>query len=170
MPTLAELNQAAPAEFLRLIGGPLEGQTWLAERVVSQRPFASVDALSRAFAAAATAASETEQIALIASHPDLGEKLAIKPLSDHSEREQAAAGLDQLTPAEYALFHQSNQVYRAAFGFPFVICAREHTRDSILAAFAERQHHTRAQELATALAEVLKILRLRLADSIHSAG
>ena len=163
--SLDMLNAASQSEFLALIGGPLEGEIWLAERVAAHRPFADVSALYSAFEREVAAASESERIALIASHPDLGNKLAVgKPLSADSVREQASAGLDRLTQAEYADFHRLNTDYRAAFGFPFVICARENTKDTILAAFRSRRQNSRAQEIETAVSEVLKILRLRLID------
>ncbi len=167
MPTLAELNAATPDAFLRLIGGPLEGETWLAERALAQRPFHTRAALIHALEQAALNASEAEQIALIASHPDLAGKAAIDgTLSAASQQEQAAAGLDRLTPDEYAQFQQLNSAYRAQFGFPFVICARENTKHSILAAFNQRLTQPRSAEIATGLAEVLKILRLRLIDHV----
>jgi OHCU decarboxylase len=163
--SLDALNAASESEFLALIGGPVEGETWLAERVAAHRPFADIEALYRAFEREVDAASEDERIALIASHPDLGNKLAVgKPLSADSVREQASAGLDRLTEEEYAEFHRLNTDYREAFGFPFVICARENTKDSILTAFRSRRQNSRAQEIKTAVSEVLKILRLRLID------
>lgn len=163
--SLDALNAASEAEFLAIIGGPLEGQIWLAERVAAHRPFADVDALYAAFEHEVTESSDDERIALIASHPDLGNKLAVgKPLSADSVREQASAGLDRLTEDEYAEFHQLNTDYRTAFGFPFVICARENTKDSILTAFRTRRQNPRRGEIETAVSEVLKILRLRLLD------
>lgn len=162
---LDALNRASGAHFLELIGGPLEGQTWLAERIEAGRPFASVDALYAAFEQAVATASENEQIALIASHPDLAGKAAIDgTVSAASAREQAAAGLDRLTPQQYAEFHRLNAAYKEKFGFPFVICARENTRESILASFDVRLDNSRSEEIAIALNEVLKILRLRLID------
>lgn len=163
--SLDALNAASDSEFLALIGGPLEGETWLAERVAAHRPFPDVEALYKAFEREVSAASDAERIALIASHPDLGNKLAVgKPLSADSVREQASAGLDRLTEDEYAEFHRLNTDYRAAFGFPFVICARENTKDSILTAFRSRRQNSRTQEIETAVREVLKILHLRLID------
>lgn len=160
---LDDLNRASEAQFMTLIGGPLEGETWLAERVAASRPFPDVGALYAAFESVVGAATEAEKIALIASHPDLAGKAAIAgEVSEQSKREQAAAGLDRLTPEQYDLFHARNSAYKAKFGFPFVICARENTVDSILAAFVTRTDQTRAQEIKTGVAEVLKILRLRL--------
>jgi 2-oxo-4-hydroxy-4-carboxy--5-ureidoimidazoline (OHCU) decarboxylase len=57
--------------------------------------------------------------------------------------------------------------YRDRFGFPFVICAREHTADSIIAAVAARLDATPAEEEATALSEIAKIARLRLGDLVE---
>lgn len=162
---LDELNDSGPLRFFELIGGPLEGQQWLAEQVAPQRPFDSVQGLYEAFEAVVKTSSEEEKIALIASHPDLAGKAAIAgELSETSMREQAAAGLDRLTAEEYQRFHALNDAYRARFGFPFVICAREHTKESILAAFETRLHNDRSAEIVTGVGEVLKILRLRLID------
>ena len=60
-----------------------------------------------------------------------------------------------------------NAAYRERFGFPFVICVREHTKASIL---GERRRSARATrrdaEVETALAEIAKIARLRLEDAL----
>jgi OHCU decarboxylase len=164
---LHTLNTAPIHQFLELIGGPLEGQTWLAERIAPQRPFATVQDLIEAFQVAIQGASESEKIALITSHPDLAGKAMIdNTLSATSQQEQAAAGLNRLTPTEFDQFHQFNNAYKQTFGFPFVICARENTKDSILGAFATRLAHLRADEIAIGVGEVFKILRLRLLDVV----
>jgi OHCU decarboxylase len=85
-------------------------------------------------------------------------------LTDHSRSEQAAAGLDRLTPDEYEEFTRANDAYRERFGFPFVICVRERTKETILAAYAERLAHDPDVEMAIALDEIVKIMRLRIAD------
>jgi OHCU decarboxylase len=114
------------------------------------------------------AAPEDEQVALLRAHPDLvGRAARAGTLSPASTGEQAAAGLDRLSPEEIATFDRLNQEYQARFGFPFVICARENKHDSILAGFAARLPHTRAQEVRIALGEVAKIGALRLRDLIR---
>lgn len=165
---LSTLNNIPVAQFLELIGGPLEGQTWLAERVAVHRPFAAVEALATAFRQVVDASTESEKIALITSHPDLAGKATIAGnVSEMSKREQAAAGLDRLTPEEYAAFHERNTAYKQQFGFPFVICARENTKITILEAFQTRLQNPRSQEIETGVTEVLKILRLRLLDKFE---
>ena len=72
----------------------------------------------------------------------------------------------KLTPAEAEQFDQDTAAYRQKFNFPFVICARENKKEAILAAFPIRLQNTPDQEVTTALAEIAKIARLRLMDSI----
>lgn len=162
---LATLNTLPKEQFLAAIGGPLEGETWLAERVITHRPFASREALIAAFQREIEAASADEKIALLNSHPELATKVD-RTLSEASVQEQAAAGLNRLTPEEYDEFKAQNQAYRQRFGFAFVICARENTKHSILAAFRERLTRPREEEIRTGVHEVFKILRLRLIDLI----
>jgi OHCU decarboxylase len=87
-------------------------------------------------------------------------------LTRESNAEQSAAGLDRLGEQEVAAFERDNAAYREKFGFPFVICARQNRKEAILAAFKTRLGNSPAQELATALAEIYQIARLRLADAV----
>jgi OHCU decarboxylase len=108
-----------------------------------------------------------QQMALLRAHPDLvGRAAQAGTLSPASTSEQAAAGLDRLTPEEIATFQRLNQLYQEQFGFPFVICARENKKDSILDGFSTRLQHTRQQEIEIALGEVAKICALRLHDLV----
>jgi 2-oxo-4-hydroxy-4-carboxy-5-ureidoimidazoline decarboxylase len=79
-----------------------------------------------------------------------------------STREQAGAGLDRMSDADYARFERLNTAYRDKFGFPFIIAVRRHTRDSILAAYEVRLQNDRETEMKAALAEVGLITRFRL--------
>ncbi len=111
------------------------------------------------------AASAEEQLALIRAHPELAGKAAIdKTLTEASASEQASAGLDRMTPAEYEQFHSFNAAYRARFGFPFIICVRLTDKAGILAAMQARLAHDRETEVATAIAQIGEIVRLRLED------
>jgi 2-oxo-4-hydroxy-4-carboxy-5-ureidoimidazoline decarboxylase len=111
------------------------------------------------------AATRDEQLALIRAHPELAGKAAIdRTLTEASLAEQASAGLDRLTPEEYARFHALNAAYRDRFGFPFIICVRLTDKAGILAAMAARLDHDREAEIAAAIAEIGKIVRLRLED------
>jgi OHCU decarboxylase len=163
--TLEQLNSADQATFVALVGWVFEGSPWVAAGAWAARPFADREALHRALGAAMGAAPEAQQIALIQAHPDLvGRAARAGTLTPESTREQAAAGLDRLTAEEQATFAHLNARYRDTFGFPFVICARENKKESILAGFAARLGHSRPEEIGTALAEIEKIAWLRLGD------
>ena len=109
------------------------------------------------------AATPDERLALIAAHPELAGKAAIdRTLPAVSAAEQASAGLDRLPPEEFARFHELNAAYRARFGFPFIICVRLTDKAGILAAMERRLGSDREAEVATAINEIGKIVRLRL--------
>lgn len=112
-------------------------------------------------------ASSEARAALIAAHPDLAGRLAREGrLTPASSQEQASAGLAELTASEAARFTALNAAYRERFGFPFVICAREQSKESILTALEARLHGEREAEIQTAIVEIGKIARLRLMDAV----
>jgi OHCU decarboxylase len=166
--TLRELNVCDRDAFLRVCGPLFEHSPWIAQRTFHRRPFASVEVLHRELCSTMRGAARDEQVKLIASHPDLVGCLAREGrITRESAREQAAAGLAQLSTHEVAAFERYNAEYRARFGFPFVICARENKKDAILAAFPMRLQNSRDQEIDTALREIEKIARLRLRDAVR---
>ena len=164
MKAINELDQAA---FVERFGPLFEHSPWVAEAAWHDRPFADREALFEALEAAMYAAGEERRLALIRAHPDLAGRAAIEgSLTDSSKREQAAAGLDRLTPDEYEAFTRTNTAYRDRFGFPFVVCAREHTKESILRVASERLRNSEDEEIRVALEEIAKIARLRLEDAL----
>jgi 2-oxo-4-hydroxy-4-carboxy-5-ureidoimidazoline decarboxylase len=168
MTTLEYLNAASEESFVEAIGFAFEDSPWIARAAAARRPFADVAALHAAMSAVVTSAAPETQVALIAAHPDLAGRVAREGrLTRASTAEQTAAGLDALTPGEVARFDADNAAYRARFGFPFVICAREHDKTSILDELERRKQNARADEIATALAEIAKIARLRLEEVIR---
>jgi OHCU decarboxylase len=164
MKAINELDQAA---FIERFGPLFEHSPWVAEAAFRDRPFGDREELYEALVAAMYAAPMERKLALIRAHPDLAGKAAIEgTLTDSSTREQASAGLDRLTPDEYEAFTSTNAAYRDRFGFPFVVCAREHTKESILRVASERLANTEDEEIRVALEEIAKIARLRLEDAL----
>jgi 2-oxo-4-hydroxy-4-carboxy-5-ureidoimidazoline decarboxylase len=109
------------------------------------------------------AATPEEQLALIRAHPELAGKAAIdRTLTEASAAEQASAGLDRLSEDEFARFHALNAAYRERFGFPLIICVRLTDKAGILAAMEARLANDRDTEIATAIAQIGEIVRLRL--------
>jgi OHCU decarboxylase len=166
--TIAELNAADEARFVATLGHIFEHSPWVAAAAAGRRPFAGIDELHRAMCMAVAEAPLEERVALIAAHPDLVGRAALAgTLTPASQTEQASAGLDRLDPEEIAMFTELNAAYRARFGFPFVICVRQNKKAAIIAGLQTRVRNERPAEIATALGEIAKIARLRLADTIR---
>jgi 2-oxo-4-hydroxy-4-carboxy-5-ureidoimidazoline decarboxylase len=169
--TLARLNALDQSDFVAALGGIFEGPPWIVTETWVAKPFSSIDALSSALCQVMYAAPVERKVALIQAHPDLvGRAARTGTLGPASTAEQAAADLNDLTTDEIATFERLNADYQQRFGFPFVICARENKKASILTGFAARMRNTREQEIATALDEIAKICRLRLLDTIQAEG
>ena len=165
--TLDALNGASTAEFAAALGDIYEHSPWIAEAAHAKRPFATLAALHEAMTATVRAAPPERQLALVKAHPDLAGKAArAGTLTAASTNEQTSAGLDRLSEAAFARFHRLNDAYRAKFGFPFIVCVRRHTKDSILRQFERRLEHSATEELATALTEIFRIAALRLDQKV----
>ncbi len=167
--TLEALNDSSPQYFVAVLGGIFEHSPWVAEEVLEQRPFTSLETLHQAMVAAVDRASEQKQLDLIRAHPDLAGKAALAGLTADSKQEQAGAGLNRLSEAEYKRFHELNAAYRERFGFPFIIAVKGHSKESILEAFAARLDNDYEAEKERALAEIAKIARFRLAALIEQS-
>jgi 2-oxo-4-hydroxy-4-carboxy-5-ureidoimidazoline decarboxylase len=165
--SLAELNEMTRVRFVGALGTIYELSPWIAEETWDRRPFENLADLHRAMEETVERAGETRQLALLKAHPDLAGKAArAGALTDHSTGEQASAGLDHLTDAEYDCFHALNTAYQEKFGFPFIIAVKDHDKSGILAAFERRLAHEPVDELAAGLAQVSRIAEIRLADII----
>ncbi len=160
---LGDLNGAPADAFVEALGGIFEHSPWVARAVADRRPFATIDGLHAAMVEAVRDAGEVAHLDLIRAHPDLGTRLK---LSESSTAEQASAGLDQLSPDEFARFTELNDRYRERFGFPFIIAVRDNTRAQILEAFVRRIGNDREAEVLTALAQIARIARIRLDQAI----
>ncbi|HET8949704.1 MAG TPA: 2-oxo-4-hydroxy-4-carboxy-5-ureidoimidazoline decarboxylase [Solirubrobacteraceae bacterium] len=144
--------------FVATYGPLFEHSPWVAEDAYEHAPYPTREALYAGLVAAMYAAPEDRQIALVRAHPELAGKVA----TVDSGREQSSAGLDRLRPDEYETLTSANAAYREKFGFPFVICVRDHDKDSILAAAQARVRNDPETELRTALAEIARIAHHRL--------
>jgi 2-oxo-4-hydroxy-4-carboxy-5-ureidoimidazoline decarboxylase len=160
MDTVDRLDHDA---FVARFGGVFEQSPWVAERAWAARPFGTLDALHQTMVEAVERAPRDVRLSLIRAHPDLASRVS---MTAESEREQAAAGLDALTEEQFERITWLTTAYRAHFGFPFVVCAREHTPDSIIAEAERRTESEPEAEEQTALSEIAKIARLRLADLV----
>ncbi len=164
--TISELNTCERAAFTAALGPLFEHSPWVAEQTWPLRPFCDAAHLHANLCQTMQSGPREQQVALIRAHPDLAGRLARqKQLTRESTREQASAGLDQLTDAELGAFQKLNDEYRGKFGFPFIICARLNAKDAIVTAMKSRLTNSPATEHATALGEIEKIAWLRLQDA-----
>lgn len=163
-------SEMSRRDFVTRFGGVYEHSPWIAERAWELELGPAHDSaagLANALARIFRAAPEAARLKVLTGHPDLAGKLAAaKRLTEASTAEQAAAGLDALTDADRAAFEGLNADYRARFGFPFIIAARDHDTAGILAAFRRRLDQDRAVEFAEACRQVERIAALRLEDLI----
>ena len=167
MISLGDLNSCSSAEFVAALGGIFEHSPWVAERVLSLRPFESRLTLHEAMSAAVLKASADEQLALIRAHPELaGRSAARGELTVASTREQKGAGLADCTADDLTRVRALNAQYRERFGFPFVLAVKGHNTASIIAALELRVTHDAAEERAVALGQIGRIAGFRLADLV----
>ena len=168
--TLAQLNQADRPAFVAALGHLFEHSPWVVDETWSRRPFRDGAHLHAELCVTMRAASRARQLALIRAHPDLAGRLAPqRKLTAESTREQASAGLGELTAAEMAEFRKLNDAYRARLEFPFIICARLNDKATIVAAMRLRAVNPPEQEFQTALGEIEKIAWWRLQDAFPAA-
>lgn len=163
--SLATLNRLDRDAFVEAVGFAFEGSPWIARSAWESRPWGSLDELVNSLWRAVETADVAAQEELLRAHPDLaGAELDEGRLTASSQAEQTGAGLHLLSVKERRRLHDLARRYRQKFGFPCVICVREHTPASILASTERRLGSTPGEERTTALGEVRKIALLRLRD------
>lgn len=164
---LTEINALDQPSFTALLGGIFEKSPWIPSATWEKRPFDSAAGLLAAMVATVESSAPEKLLDLIRSHPDLGARLAERAaLTPESRSEQSSAGLFSIDPAELEKLRALNAEYTARFGFPFIICARLNSIDTIFASIRARLANTREAELAEAWRQIQKIAELRLADLI----
>jgi 2-oxo-4-hydroxy-4-carboxy-5-ureidoimidazoline decarboxylase len=167
--TLSELNACSRDDFVPALGNVFEYSPWIAERAALARPF---DGVRQLFDAMKTIVDQTvseQKLALIRAHPDLANKTQrAAGLTTESSAEQNSAGLDRLSDAEFDAFKHTNSAYRTKFGFPYIVCARRDTKDSILRDFERRLPNDTATEVQNSINEIYRIAALRVAELVVS--
>jgi 2-oxo-4-hydroxy-4-carboxy--5-ureidoimidazoline (OHCU) decarboxylase len=131
------------------------------ERLESEEPYPSVDALLTRAREVLYAMPEAEQLEVIAAHPRIGERAEIvQAQSSISFREQGY-GRDPTPPAVLDTLQRLNAAYERRFGFRFVVFVNQRLKGEIVPVLEARLRRPRDEELATALAEILAIARDR---------
>ena len=165
--TISDVSALDADAALTRLGFLFEGSPWVVAETWPEGPWRSVADIHAALLHTVASAGQERQVALIRAHPDLVGRAALAgTLSRESTDEQRAAGLDPgaLTPEDITSFRQLNARYQSRFGFPFVICARDHQKDDILVELERRARNERHDEIAAALREIGRIAWWRLQD------
>jgi len=167
---MSEIETLDRTAFAERVGSLFEGSPWIAAEAWDSRPWRTREALHAALLEVVARASQERQLALIRAHPDLvGDAALAGSLTRESTAEQLGAGLDPnaLTDEEIVRFRDANSAYQKRFAFPFVICARENPKDTILTRLTERLDNDRRTEIETALREIGRIAWHRLTDVVE---
>ena len=141
------------------------GATRWAAWLLTQRPFASTEALFKAAAGVWTQMEKSDMLEAFAHHPEIGSDIAslrerFASTAAWSSAEQAGvAGADDAT---LEALRDGNVRYREKFGYVFLVCATGKTAAEMLALLRARLAHEPDTELHVAAAEQAKITRLRL--------
>lgn len=164
---LEALNRLDRRAFTEALGAIFEHSPWVAERAWAARPFRTLADLHQAMVEAVRAATPEERLSLLCAHPELG-GAAVRggALAPFSASEQRGAGLDALPEEEARALEHLNAAYRERFGFPFILCVRNHTREGIFVALTRRLENPVETEVEVALAEVFEIARYRLEATV----
>lgn len=161
-------SRMSETKFVKTYGSVFEHSPWIAKRAfkLERAPaFDTVIGLHSLLCRVFRNASDKERLKVLNAHPDLAGKLAAaKKLTKESTKEQASAGLDQLTNKERKIFQQLNSKYVEKFDFPFIIAVKGLSKTQIMKAFKKRINNDHREEFNTACKQVEKIALLRLKD------
>src|SRR6201997_2589084 len=164
---ISDLNACSKPDLVAHLRNIFEYSPWIAEAAADARPFAGINALYAAMKAVVELAPEDKRLALIKAHPDLANKTQrAAGLTAESDAEQNSVGLDRLSDAEYEAFERVNNAYRSKFGFPYIVCVRRQTKDSILRDFERRLPNDAKTETQRSIEEIFRIAALRLDQTV----
>jgi 2-oxo-4-hydroxy-4-carboxy-5-ureidoimidazoline decarboxylase len=152
--------EEARATLLRCCGAP-RWAAWM----LTQRPFASTEALLKAAAGVWTQMEKADMLEAFRHHPPIGADIEdlrrtfAATVSWSSAEQAGVAGADDAT---LAALRDGNIRYHEKFGYVFLVCATGKTAAEMLALLRARLANDPETELAVAAGEQAKITRLRL--------
>jgi 2-oxo-4-hydroxy-4-carboxy-5-ureidoimidazoline decarboxylase len=178
---VAELDGATAATAAGLLRPACASTRWI-ERMISGRPYRSMEALTAASDATIAALSWPDIEHALAAHPRIGARLPDQaaPRGQGRPRDQGApqdreaawsrqeqSGTRDAGPDVQAGLRAGNAAYEERFGYVFLICATGMPAASMLAALRARLGHDPATEREVVRDELTKIVRLRLARTFE---
>jgi 2-oxo-4-hydroxy-4-carboxy-5-ureidoimidazoline decarboxylase len=139
-----------------------EGAGPLVERLQAEVPFISAAAMLARARQILAELTEAEQIAVINAHTRIGERAEqVRAQSAASYREQGYDRDD--TPSDVLLrLARLNEAYEQKFGFRFVVFVNRRPKAALVPVLEARLLRSRAEELRTALGDIVAIAEDRL--------
>ena len=130
--------------FVERYGPAFESSPWVAEEAWAEGPFETIAERARGDGPGGRARAGGTPARADPRAPRAGarDRAALGELTPASASEQASAGLGQLELEQGARLERATIAYRDKFGFPFVVCVREHTPESIIAEAQQRLDST----------------------------
>lgn len=141
-----------------------EGAGPLVERLRTESPFISGAAMLARARQILAELGEAEQIAVINAHPRIGEGAEqVRAKSAQAFREQGYGGAADDTPPDvFRELARLNAAYERTFGFRFVVFVNQRPKAALVPVLEGRLLRPRAEELKTALADIVAIAEDRL--------
>jgi len=165
--SIDKVNALSQHDFVERFFGVYEHSAWVAEQSWQSAPFSDFQDLVASFADTVAKSNSDLKLDLLRAHPRLsGKANERKNLTSESQEEQKSAGLNSLDPSEVVWLEQFNDVYSEAFGFPFIIAVKNHSKDEIFTQMEARLKQCVDDEIKEALLQVDKIARIRLSDLV----
>ena len=130
----------------RQLSGDELAELFSGRSVLVERLSAVEDPLGAGLERVLAELSEEQKVAALAEHPRIGERSR----EQHGEEPEVLAELAEL-----------NRAYEEQFGFRFVVFVAGRSRRELVPVLRERLGHPRADELDTALTELVAIARDR---------
>jgi 2-oxo-4-hydroxy-4-carboxy-5-ureidoimidazoline decarboxylase len=161
--TLGAFNTADTADAVEVLTACCASRAW-AEKLASGRPYGTVAALQAAALAGFDELDAAELAVAHAAHAPIGKP---KPSGEDqwSRGEQSRAlAADEAVRAELT---EANAAYERRFGRVYLICATGLTGEEILAEAKRRLGNTDAEEHREAVAELRKIVALRVEKAVR---
>ncbi|MFC3492079.1 2-oxo-4-hydroxy-4-carboxy-5-ureidoimidazoline decarboxylase [Glycomyces rhizosphaerae] len=161
--TLGAFNTADAEDAVEVLTACCASRAW-AEKLASGRPYGSVAALRAAALAGFDELDDAEIAVAHAAHPPIGRpKPAGEDQWSRGEQSRALAA-DAAVRAEIA---DVNAAYERRFGRVFLICATGLTGEEILAEAKRRLGSDDMTEQRESVAELRKIVALRLEKAVR---
>lgn len=161
--SIRSLNRATESQAAAMMDRIVERSAWLAHRAAAARPFRDEIDLAGWLEAEVLSLSREDAVELLCAHPELSPPDPAT-MTQASQSEQGRLDLLKPDPGLAARLADLNARYMRQHGYPFVIALHaQKDMASVFEQFETRLANDPADELARSLAEVVSVMKARLA-------